>query len=56
MIFYGGDKLFIEIDTRKLMSLSKYKRLIREKMQKIRIPLFYTAFSLKHAAILKLVR
>jgi hypothetical protein len=38
------------------MSLSKYRRLIREEMQKMGIPPFYTAYSLKHAAIQKLVR
>jgi hypothetical protein len=40
----------------KLMSLSKYKRLIREEMQKIDIPPFYTACFLKHGVIQKLVR
>jgi hypothetical protein len=37
MIPYGCDKLFIEINTRKLMSLSKYKKLIGEEMQKMGI-------------------
>jgi hypothetical protein len=35
MLPHKYNKLFIEIDTKKLMSLSKYKRLIREEMQKM---------------------
>jgi hypothetical protein len=50
------NKLFIEIDSGKLMSLLKYKRLIREEIQKMGIPPFYTAYSLKHATIQKLIR
>jgi hypothetical protein len=50
------NKLFTDKDTGVLMSLSKYKRLIREEMQKMNITLFYTAYSLKHVAIQKLVR
>jgi hypothetical protein len=50
------NKLFIEIHSGKLMSLSIYKKLIREEMQKMEIPPFYTAHSLEYAAIQKLVR
>jgi hypothetical protein len=49
MIPFGCDKLFIEME-------SKYKRLIREEIQKMGIHPFYTAYCLKHAAIQKLVR
>jgi hypothetical protein len=35
------------------MSLSRYKRLIKNEMQKMGIPPFFTAYSLKHAAIQK---
>jgi hypothetical protein len=56
MILYECDKLLIEIDTKRLMSLSRYKRLIREEMQKIKIPPFFIEYSLKHASIQKLVR
>jgi phage FluMu protein Com len=53
MICTGCNKLFIETNTKKLISLSKYKKLIREEMQKMGIPPFYTAYSLKHTTIQK---
>jgi hypothetical protein len=37
------------------MSLSKYKKLIREEIQKMNITPFYTFYFLKHVAIQKLV-
>jgi hypothetical protein len=43
-----SNKLFINKDMRRLMSLSKYKKLIREEMEKMGISLFYIAYSLKH--------
>jgi 2-C-methyl-D-erythritol 4-phosphate cytidylyltransferase len=52
MIPPNSNKLFIDMDTGKLM----YKRLIREEMQKIIIPPFYTTYSLKHAVIQKLMK
>jgi hypothetical protein len=55
MITTTTNKLFIDIDTGRLMSLSKYKT-IKKEMQNIRIPPFYIVYSLKQAAIQKLVR
>jgi hypothetical protein len=42
MMVVKRNKLFTDKDTKKLMSLSKYKRLIREETQKMNIPPFYT--------------
>jgi hypothetical protein len=40
------NKLFIEIDSKKLMSLSKYKKLIREEIQKMGIYcIFFKTYS-----------
>jgi hypothetical protein len=50
-----SNKLFIDINTKKLMSLSKYKINKRENA-KMGITPFYTTYSLKLAAIQKLVR
>jgi hypothetical protein len=56
MIDVKTNKLFTDKDTKKLMSLLKYKRLIKKEVQKINISAFYTTYSLKHALIQKLVR
>jgi hypothetical protein len=46
MLPHECNKLFIELDTKKLMSLSRFKKLIKDEMQKMGIPpLFFKTYS-----------
>jgi hypothetical protein len=48
-------RLFVERNTENTIYKSKYTTMMHKKMQKMKIPAFFTAYSLKHAAIEKLV-
>jgi hypothetical protein len=49
-------KLFVNRVTGESIPLSTYTSLMHKEMQKMGIPPFFTTYSLKHAAIEKLVR
>jgi hypothetical protein len=48
-------RLFVNRITGNLISLSSYTSIMHTEMQKMRIPPFFTAYSVKHAAIEKLL-
>jgi hypothetical protein len=49
-------KLFVDKVTGKPISKSKYTSMMHKKMQKMGIPTFFTAYSLKHVTIKKLAK
>jgi site-specific recombinase XerD len=56
MLILPTNKLFINRVTGNPISRSKYTTMMHKEMQKMGIPTFFTAYSLKHAAIEKLVK
>jgi hypothetical protein len=56
MIILPVKRLFVDRITGKPISRSRYTSMMHKEMQKMTIPIFFTAYSLKHAAIEKLVR
>jgi hypothetical protein len=55
MIVIPTPKLFVERISSNPISRSRYTSMMHKEMQKMGIPTFFTDYSLKHAAIEKLV-
>jgi hypothetical protein len=56
MLVLPVPRLFVDKISGNPISRSKYTSMMHKEMQKMGIPAFFTAYSLKHAAIEKLVR
>jgi hypothetical protein len=56
IVFKNTKRLFVNRITGNQIPLSSYTSIMHKEMQKMGIPTFFTAYSLKHAAIEKLVR
>jgi hypothetical protein len=56
LVFPNNKRLFVNRTKGKPISRSSYTSMMHKEIQKMGIPPFFTAYSLKHAAIEKLVR
>jgi hypothetical protein len=56
MILIPTKRLFVDKISGELISKSRYTSMMHKEMQKMGIPTFFTAYSLKHAAVEMLVR
>jgi hypothetical protein len=55
MTLLSAKRLFVERISGNPISRSRYTSMVHKEIQKMRIPIFFTAYSLKHAAIENLI-